>query len=172
MGRAVGGVDRDHLLNQEMEMAQSGRLKIAITTNDLVQANANFASARQIVFYEVSGDEAEFVDCAQFKGGKAGGGKGPGGGVGCGMQDMTENDGVDLIEARVSALAGCAILFTRALNDPHAVRVKNAGVFPVKMENSREIAEVIEYVQKLINNNPPLWIRRALGIARPELQVA
>lgn len=63
---------------------------------------------------------------------------------------------------RIEAVKGCAILFSKGLSDLHAVNVKNLDVFPVKMENNREITEVIEYVQRMIVR-PPLWMQRAMG---------
>ncbi|MBB3103189.1 NifB/NifX family molybdenum-iron cluster-binding protein [Azomonas macrocytogenes] len=147
-------------------MSEIGHIKIAITTNDLLQVDANFATAKQIVFYDVSYDDAEFVDCVQFKGGgvKGGGAKrGPGGGSGCSMGDPTGGAAVDQIQLRVDALEGCAVLFTLALSDFAAVNVKNAGVFPVKMQQSREVQEVIDQLQSMMRSNPPLWLRKALG---------
>ncbi|PWV60995.1 NifB/NifX family molybdenum-iron cluster-binding protein [Plasticicumulans acidivorans] len=144
-------------------MSEIGHLKIAITTNDLLQVDANFANAKQIVFYDVTYDDAVFVDCVQFKGGKGGGKRGPGGGGGCSMGDPNDGAAVDQVKLRVDALEGCAVLFTRALSDFAAVNVKNAGVFPVKMETGREITEVIETLQRMMNNHPPLWLRKALG---------
>ncbi|MFB8828428.1 NifB/NifX family molybdenum-iron cluster-binding protein [Azotobacter sp. CWF10] len=118
-------------------MNEIGHLKIAITSNDLLQVDANFATAKQIVIYDVTYDEANFLDVVQFKGGgKGGDGKrGPGGGAGCSMGDPTGGASVDQIQLRVDAMEGCAVLFTLALSDFAAVKVKNAGVFPVKMQH-------------------------------------
>jgi nitrogen fixation protein NifX len=141
-------------------MSELGHLKIAIATNDLLQVDANFASARQLVIYDVSAESSEFVDCIQFKPGA--GKKGPGGGKGCSMGDPGGGVSQEHMNERVEAVKGCAILFSKGLSDLHAVSVKNLDVFPVKMENSREIPEVIEYVQRMIVR-PPLWVRRAMG---------
>ena len=73
---------------------------------------------------------------------------------------------------RIEAVRGCAMLFCRGLTDLHAVSVNELGVFPVKMERSREIPVVIAHVQRLIAR-PPLWLRRSLGILAPtETQLA
>lgn len=146
-------------------MTEVGHLKIAIATNDLLQVDANFANARQLVIYDVSAESSEFLDCVQFKPGAktaGAGGKGPGGGKGCSMSDPSGGVGQEHMNDRIETVKGCAILFSKGLSDLHAVSVKNLNVFPVKMENSREIPEVIEYVQRMIVR-PPLWIRRAMG---------
>lgn len=141
-------------------------VKIAIATNDLLQVDANFAIARQFVIYAVDAESSEFIDCIQFRGGAgiAGkSGKGPGGGVGCSMGDPTGGVSSEHMNDRFEAVKGCALLFSKGLSDLHAVTVKNLNVFPVKMENAREIAEVLEYVQRMVNR-PPIWMRRAMGV--------
>jgi len=153
----------------------SPSVKIAITTNDLVQVNASFASAQQIVIYEVRPTDSEFVDCVQFRGGGAGGGKGRGKKDGtCWMMDEdADTKTVDRNQAKLDAIKGCAMFFSLGLSDVHAVAVKNEGIFPVKMERPREIAQVIDHVQKMVASvNPPLWMRRALAGQRGALDYA
>lgn len=143
-------------------MTEIGHVKIAVTTNDLLQVDANFANARQIVFYDISAEGAEFLDCAQFKGGARAAKRGPGGGAGCSMGDANDGATVDQVQIRVDALEGCHVLFTLALSDFAAVSVKNNGVFPVKMEKKREVQDVIDSLQHMMRKNPPLWLRKAM----------
>ncbi|MDR3324194.1 MAG: hypothetical protein LBS89_08335 [Zoogloeaceae bacterium] len=170
-------------------MNPTGHVKIALTSNDLIKVDANFQVARQVVFYDVTQDGAEFLDCMQFKGGSRAK-KGPGGGKGvgtgsCWMEEIDEdidkdNPGstastviaVDPLTARVNALDGCGILFTKGLSDPAAVRVYARKVFPVKMDQSREIDAVILSLQQMMKK-PPLWLKKALGlhVHNPEYQV-
>jgi len=149
-------------------------VKIAVTTNGLTQVDANFAGAKNVVFYNVSHNSSEFLDIVQFKpGGKKGGeGKGAGKGGGCSMMDNDDEatDGVDPLTARVEALKGCAVLFTKGIGDPAAVRVHAQKVFPVKMEAVRDIDEVIHNMQRMMSAaTPPLWLRRALGYVEQDM---
>ena len=136
-------------------------LRIAITTNSLIQCDANFAAAKQVVFYDVTRDSSEFVDVVHFRRRAK---KGPGGGKGCMMDDMEDDDGKgrDPLVERVEAVKGCSVLFTLGLSDLAAVRVHNNKVFPVKSEKVRDIDEVIANVQRLMGNTPPLWLRRVM----------
>jgi nitrogen fixation protein NifX len=149
-------------------------IRIAITTNDLVQVNASFASAQQIVTYAVNGSESEFVDCFQFR--KSGGGQGRGkkDGTCWMMEEDADAKTVDRNQAKLDALDGCAMIFSLGLSDVHAVKINDIGIYPIKMEKPREISQVIDYVQKIINSaNPPLWMRRALsGVRRGALDYA
>ena len=149
-------------------MTSSGAVKVAITTNSLTEVDAGFASAGQVVLYSVSSYDTEFLDCVQFRGGARKGlapgeAKGPGGGKGCAMDDLTAGVPVDRLKERVEAVADCGILFTLGLSDLHAVHVKRRGVFPVKMERSRSVDDVLANVQSMLKvDPPPLWLRRAL----------
>ncbi|MFG1391614.1 nitrogen fixation protein [Xanthobacter agilis] len=158
---------------------QTPTLRIAVTTDSLIQLDANFAAAKQVVFYDVTPKGSEFVDVVHFqrraKGKASGGGKAANGGR-CIMDDMGDDDGTgrDPLVERVEALDGCAVLFTLGLSDVAAVRVHDLKVFPVKSERVRDIDDVIAQVQRLMTGVPPLWIRRALnrrsGSAEEDLQ--
>jgi nitrogen fixation protein NifX len=141
-------------------------LRIALTTNNLLQVDANFAAAKQVVFYDVARDHFAFVDVVNFR---AAGKKGIGGGMGgadgrCVMDDMGDDDGTgrDPLVERVDVLKGCSVLFTLGISDLAAVRVHNLRVFPVKSESVREIDDVVVQLQRLMNGKPPLWLRRVM----------
>ncbi|MDR3518138.1 MAG: NifB/NifX family molybdenum-iron cluster-binding protein [Azospirillaceae bacterium] len=144
----------------------SPHLRVAVTSNSLLQVDANFAAARQVVFYDVARDASAFVDVIHFS---RAGRKGPGGGLGragggCIMDDMENDDGSgrDPLVERVEALKGCSVLFTLGLSDLAAVRIHNLRVFPVKSEQTRAIDDVITALQRLMRGVPPLWLRRVM----------
>ncbi len=155
-------------------MSAIGHVKIALATNSLTHVDISFISARQIVFYDVTYDQHEFLEMVRFAkphptsdGSTAPPsepvaprpGKGRNGG--CCFADLTE--GSDRLAGRVEALQGCAILFCKELNDLAAVRLRDIGVFPVKLEQRCEIDVVIDALQNTMNTHPPLWLRKALG---------
>jgi len=159
-------------------MSDAPYLKVALATNDLITVDAPFISARQIVFYGVTGSDAQFLGLHQFKGSKpkeahvhdeqAPAASAPaansdqGGAKKARCCGSVESAYGGSIEARVNVLDGCSVLFTLGLSDPQAVRVNDLGVFPVKMERPREIDEVLQRLQLLINTNPPMWLVKAL----------
>ena len=143
-------------------------LRIAITTDSLVNLDAQFVAAKNFVVYDVSVDESEFIDAMQFarraKGKAQGGGKEANGGR-CVMDDMENDDGTgfDPLVERVNALEGVSILFTLGLSDLAACRVHDLKVFPVKSERARSIDDVIAQVQAMMAGFQPLWMRRAIA---------
>ena len=151
-------------------MPEIGHSKVAITSNSLTRVDVAFALAKQILFYDVSNESAEFIDSARFSAGGAAPAEAPGGGKGtkkdtgdCWMMD-TENQNTtgDRVTPRVEAVRGCHVIFTKGLSDLAAVKLHDAKVFPVKMEHSRDIADVIDRLQDMLSDNPPLGMVRAL----------
>jgi len=146
-------------------MSKPGHVKIALTSNSLTKVDCAFALAKQIVFYDVTYHHSEFIDVVRFNGGGDGGdhkGSAKNGGT-CWMDDEALNAGGDRVTPRVEAIRGCHVVFTKGLSDVAAVKLRDANVFPVKMEAGRDIDEVIAYLQKMMNGHPPLWLRKALG---------
>ncbi len=143
-------------------------LRIAITSDSLLNLDANFVAAKQFLLYDVSLDDSEFVDAVQFsrrsKGKAKGGGKEANGGK-CIMDDMEDDDGTgyDPLTERVKSVDGCSVLFTMGLSDVAAVRVNELKVFPVKSERHRPVEEVIAQVQSMMAGKQPLWMRRAIS---------
>ena len=139
-------------------------LRLAMTTNSLVDVDATFVAARQMVIYDVGTDWSDFVDVHHFtRGGKTGPGGGQGAAQGCCMNDVEEGEeGDDPLADRVAAVEGCSVLFTCGMSDLAAMRVFERAVFPVKTERVRAVDEVIDSVQAMLRGPTPLWIRRLL----------
>ena len=153
-------------------MPANAHLKVALTTNSLVQVDAGFADARQIVFYRVTRDGAEFEDVIKLRGpartttapaAVAAPGFGRNGGACMMAADLAADASAGhMVSTRVAALAGCSILITRGISDLAAMRVKSADIFPVKTEGMHSIDAVLDRLQILLQRNPPLWLRRVL----------
>ena len=148
-----------------------GHLKVAVCSKNLTHVDSAFSFSRQVVFYDVCYDNIEFLDVVRFaspprrhEAAEAAARQPMGSGKkgGCCMAELGGSE-VDQLSARVASLEGCDVLFCVGLNDLAAVRIRDAGVFPVKMEAVREIDDVLTSLQWRMNHNPPLWIRRLLG---------
>lgn len=144
-------------------MANAGHVKVALTTNSLTEVDADFVSAKQILFYDVCAEGATFLDAVQFDG-RPEGTRGPGGGTGCSGMDPLGGVTAEATDAKISSLKGCGVLFTCQLSDFAAVRIHNGSTFPVKMERKRDIDKVLSQLQYLINTKPPRWLLRKLSV--------
>lgn len=179
-------------------MTAIGHVKIALATNSLTHVDTSFTFAKHIVFYDVSYDTREFLDTVRLaaprspqntdtdadadsktaaeSGASAEASKprpGSGRNGGCCFAEAALAEGSDRLAAQVDVVRGCAILFCKELNDLAAVRLHEAGIFPIKIEQRRDIDNVIDALQKTMNHNPPLWLRKALGygVHNPDFQL-
>lgn len=156
-------------------------VKAAFSTGDKIQVNAGFEQARQIVVYEISTTGARECDAMTYRSatpdaacspgthGRNGKG-GPGGGGGCGGGKKKEEPiNESEILSKVASLAGVSVLFVnKTLNAFSVLALNEARIFTVKIDDQREIADVIVRLQEMLRGDPPLWLRRALiGEAAP-----
>jgi nitrogen fixation protein NifX len=142
-------------------MGNAGHIKVALTSNSLTAVDADFVSAKQILFYDVSADGVDFLDAVQFDGRPAGQ-RGPGGGVGCAEMEPADGASVAVMDAKIYSLRGCGLLFTLRLSDFASLRIHNGNTFPVKMERQRDVTQVLIQLQHLLRTKTPLWLRRRL----------
>lgn len=156
-------------------MLNDRMVRAAFATGDRLQVNAGFEQARQIVVYEVSTIGARECHAMTYKSGSPKGtgplatlgrnGKGgPGGGGGCGGGSK-KDEPIDEKEilAKVASLAGVSVLFiNKTLNAYSAIVLNEAKIFSVKVDEQREIADVIVRLQEMLRGVPPLWLHRAL----------
>jgi nitrogen fixation protein NifX len=134
--------------------ATAPRLRIAVATQDMKSLNAHFGSARRFAVWDVTPDDAHFVEAVGFDD----------------VSDETgahKVEGDDRIGPKVEALAGCHLLFVLAIGGPAAAKVVGAHIHPVKLPAPQSIASVIERVQAMMVGNPPPWLRKVMGGTAP-----
>ncbi|HET9960364.1 MAG TPA: NifB/NifX family molybdenum-iron cluster-binding protein, partial [Polyangiaceae bacterium] len=100
------------LIDGRERSATGPRLRVAVATQDLKSVNAHFGSARKFAVYEVTPDGSRFVQAFDFESTSDESG-----------EHKTE---VDKISPKVSALAGCNLLFCLAIGGPVAAKVISA----------------------------------------------
>lgn len=124
-------------------------LRVAIATNDLVNLNAHFGSARKFAVYDVWTKGFRFVAAHEFGNVTAQKGK--------------HDDVDDKITPKVEALQGCALLFALAIGGPSAAKVVKAGIHPIKRKAPEPIETVLAQVQEMLAGTPPPFLRKILG---------
>jgi nitrogen fixation protein NifX len=149
-------------------------VKAAFATGDRLQVNAGFEQARQIVIYEVSTIGARECHAMTYQSGPTkaldpsglgrNGKGGPGGGGGCGGGNK-KDEPIDEKEilAKAASLVGVSVLFVnKTLNAFSVLALNEARIFTVKLDDQKEIVDVIVRLQEMLRGDPPLWLRRAL----------
>jgi nitrogen fixation protein NifX len=121
---------------------RNNHLKIVFPTNDLATVNAKFENASYLAIYDVTPTSSEFLHAARFE---------------------TDTSGGEQLNERLKAVDGCSILFNRGqLCGAAAFHMVNNKVFAIKLLDDESIPELIERTQKMVNSNPPPWLRKML----------
>jgi len=117
-------------------------LKVAFATKDMEEINAHFGGAKEFVVYNVSKDGYEVSEVIKT--------------------DNTELEDDDKTDYRVRALKGVNIMYSESIGGTAAAKVIRAGIHPMKANNSTRIEEVLKELVKMINGNPPPWIKNIM----------
>jgi nitrogen fixation protein NifX len=64
------------------------------------------------------------------------------------------------LQARLDALAGCALVCVASIGPAAAARVVRARVHPLKSDPSTTIASVLDRLQTVLQGTPPPWLRK------------
>ncbi len=132
-----------------------GRLRVAIATRGSQTVNEPFGRAEAFTVYDVSADASELVAIVEF----------PPVCRPCAAANDNPDDCPDRIEARVAALTGCHVLFTRAIGDSAAARAMRNNIHPLVIGRDETVGTLIGRCQAMLAGNPPPWVRRIVGTA-------
>jgi nitrogen fixation protein NifX len=110
-------------------------MKVAFATEDGQHVNAHFGWAKKIAIYEIDPENCQFVNCVEFAG------------------NLEENGNEDKLGTKLEA----------AIGGSAAARVVAKNVHPIKVAETQAIDDSLQQLQKVLNGNPPPWIRKALN---------
>lgn len=141
--------DGDDDVKLDRRPVKGGHMRVAFTTSDMKSVNAHFAGAKTIAVYDISQEDAVFVEALQFDNASK-------------QEGQHGDDGEARLNARIHSLDGCALLFVKAIGGPAAAKVVRANVHPIKLPQEETIADVIARVQGMMKGNPPPWLRKIM----------
>ncbi len=119
-------------------------MKVAFATKDMEEINAHFGGAREFVVYNVSKDG--FFLSGVIK------------------TDTSELKDDDITDFRVRALKGINIMYCESIGGTAAAKVIRAGINPMKVNEPTLIEDVLKSLVKMINTNPPPWIKQIINM--------
>lgn len=129
------------------------RLRVALATQDVKSVNAHFGSAKKVAVYEVTAQSSRFVEVIDFE-------------ITTGESGEHTSSSGDTLQSKVSAIAGCNLLFCLAIGASAAQKVVSARIHPVKLAEVEPIEQVISKVQTMMTGEAPPWLRRALAASK------
>lgn len=113
-----------------------GNLSVAFATNDNENIDAHFGSAKQFNVYSISKDGSEISTIIKI-----------------------EDKDTDMT---VSLLKGMDIVYFVNVGATAAAKIINKGIFPIKYKEIVSIDEEVEKLIKMLNTNPPPFIKKIL----------
>jgi len=119
-------------------------LKVAFATTDMKQVNQHFGSAKSFAIYAVNPGQATLLEVAQF-----------------GRLDQDGNE--DKLAVKLSALEGCAIVYSQAVGSSAVQQLTRMNIQPVKVEAGSNISGLIRALQDDLKEGPSAWVAKALA---------
>ena len=122
---------------------QIAKLKIVFASKDNIHVNQHFGWCEKFYIYEVDGENFSLVDEVD--------------------SSLKKEDEVEKLTYKIECVDGCDIIYVSAIGPKAANMVQSAGIYPMRSASEDEkIEDVINSMQKMINGNAPLWLKRIL----------
>jgi nitrogen fixation protein NifX len=131
----------------EGDKTMNNALRVAFATKDMEEINAHFGGAKEFVVYNVSKDGYEVSEVIKTD-----------------TSDLEDDDKTDF---RVRSLKGINIMYTESIGGTAAAKVIRAGIHPMKVNESTLIVDVLKDLVKMINGNPPPWVKQIIHMETP-----
>ncbi len=80
----------------------------------------------------------------------------------------TAEDEEDRIAARAGAIGDCTIVYTMQIGGPAAAKLVAKKIYPMKTGTEVPVIDVVNKLQKVLQENPPPWLRKAMNKERGE----
>jgi len=118
-------------------------MKIAFASKDNLYINEHFGWCQKFFVYEVDKDGFSFVEEID--------------------SSLKYEAEAEKLLYKIECIEECDIVYVSQIGPKAGNMVQNAGIFPLKSSSeSQSIQEALVQIQKLINDNPPLWLKRIL----------
>lgn len=118
-------------------------MKIAFASKNGKEINEHFGWCETFYIYEIDKEEYNFINEVD--------------------SSLKFEEEIDKLEYKINCLEDSDIVYVAQIGPKAANMVKSCGIYPMKSSSENErIEDVLKSLQKLINNNPPLWLQRIL----------
>lgn len=118
-------------------------MKVAFATKDLENINEHFGWAKQFAVYDVNKDGYKISEIVKTS------------------EEIDDEDGK--IKNKIEAIKGVAILYCEAIGPTAAAKVIHSKIHPIKVTEPKSIDDAAKELVKMLNGNPPPWIKRIVA---------
>jgi nitrogen fixation protein NifX len=127
-------------------------MRIAFASSDGRAIDQHFGAAERFYLWEIGPERAESVGSVVLA--------------------ASGEEREDKIIARADALDGCTMVYTTQIGGPAAAKLVGRRIHPSKASKNTPIADAIAELQSVLRGRPPPWLRKAAGLAAPNLECA
>ncbi|KLU60901.1 dinitrogenase iron-molybdenum cofactor [Peptococcaceae bacterium CEB3] len=117
-------------------------IRVAFCSQNGQYVDAHFASCPHLFVYEIGVRGARPLEKISFS--------------------EAEQGEEDRVARRLQALRGCSFLYCRQIGGPAAARLVQSGIYPLKAEAETTIAAASNRLEKLLQTNPPPWLKKQM----------
>jgi len=130
-------------MNFEQNPLKSKKLKIAFASKDNIHVNQHFGWCERFFIYELDTKGFSLVDEVD--------------------SSIKYDQEIEKLVYKIQCIENCDIVCVSQIGPKAANMVQSVGIYPMKSSNEDEkIEELLSLLQKMINNNTPLWLKRIL----------
>jgi nitrogen fixation protein NifX len=125
-------------------------MRIAFASSDGRAVNQHFGMAQRFYIWDVGPEHAREI-----------------GKVAPAKANMDHDD---KLVSRTDAVDGCTIVYSVQIGGPAAAKLVGRHIQPLKARDNTPISDAISELQRVLQGNPPAWLRKAAGLATPEME--
>lgn len=125
------------------QIDQIAKLKIAFASKDNIYVNQHFGWCEMFYIYEVFEDDFTLINEID--------------------SSLKFDNEIEKLEYKISCLEDSDIVYVSQIGPKASTMVQSCGIYPMKSSHEGEkIEDVIASIQKMMNLNTPLWLKRIL----------
>lgn len=128
-----------------LSTTNKGFIRVAVASNQGEKLDGHFGACLRFLIYQVGMQDMRLVAIRNTAG-----------------SERAE----DRNAFRTQLIEDCHVLYVQSIGGPAAAKVVRAGLHPVKVQKGGEAREEIKRLQDVLNNNPPPWLAKIMGLER------
>jgi nitrogen fixation protein NifX len=118
-------------------------MKIAFASKEGIHVNQHFGWCEKFYKYEVDGEGFTLLEEMD--------------------SSLKHDDEIEKLTYKIECVEDCDIICVTQIGPKAANMVQSVGIYPMRASSEEETIEnVLTSIQKMINGNAPLWLKRIL----------
>lgn len=118
-------------------------MKVAFASKDNIYVNQHFGWCELFYIYEITNDDFTLINEVD--------------------SSLKFIDESEKLNYKISCLEDSDIVYVSQIGPKASTMVQSANIYPMRSSHEGErIEDVIKSLHKLMNNNPPLWLKRIM----------